>query len=503
MFRLGGGLLAALLFVSLWWAVHPARPQPQTGDLFTHLSVARHLLRGDGFVTDITYPLSFAFEFAQELPQPLIHRGPGFAMLLTATVTGVQDDPAASVIRVRWLQIFLLGLMAWIGITAHLSRQNLMAAAAWLVLLLMSPMLVFSVDWAFVELPAGLLLLLLWLRHRNIPDQGPGIGDGLLVGFLTLLRWDLIWIPLLWWAWGRMELRAVARRDDSNVPSFWTRGLLLALLMVLLTNLPWLVRNNQLTGNPFFTLQSQSELVKETRVWPEYSVYRQLDPQPLLKVLSEDPVPILRKFARGLGFYFRDLGRLFPWAGLAVMALALVVYLRGGINQQPCPLRPDAEHPMTIIPRESPLGPLVVVALTLLLMIAEYSFFDHSLRHLVVLYPMVAWEFASLVSQGLGGLFGRWKPNRWLMMIPAALVTALVIIISLQSLPGWESAALQVQQQSSSLEKKINLLKETPDAVPFVKSSAAPWYADRPAVWDPENEETRNQIREILSQTRP
>ncbi len=497
---MGGGLLAALLFVAIWWSLHPARPHLQTSDLYTHLSVSRHLLRGEGFLTDVTYPLSFAFDFARELPQPLIYRGPGFALLLTTAVARVQDDPAAVLRHVRWLQIFFLGLMAWIGIGGHLARHNFPASAAWLVMLMMSPLLDFSVDWAFVELPAALLLLLLWLRHRDVLPAGPGVVDGLLLGALTLLRWDLVWIPLLWWIWGRQELKTVARRDDSTIPAFWSRRLLLALLMVLLANLPWLLRNHQLTGNPFFTLQSQSELVKDTRTWPEYSVYRQLEPQPLLKVLSEDPVPILRKFVRGLKFYFRSLGCLFPWVGLVVMALALMVYLRGGIDQRPCPLRPQAEHPMSIIPHESPLGPLVVAGLTLLLMIVQYSFFNHSLRHLLVLYPLVAWEFAMLVGQSLGGFAGKWKINRWVTMIPVVLLTMLVIRISLEPLPGWKFAAEQAQLQSAALKADTNQLKQSSDAVPFVGSSAAVWYADRPAVWDPENEETRNLIRGLLTQ---
>jgi len=501
--RLGGGLMAALLFVVIWMALNPARPLMQTSDLYTHLSVARHLLRGDGFVTDITYPLSFAFDFARDLPQPLIHRGPGFAMLLTTAVAPAQDDPAAVVQNVRWLQILFLGLTAWVGIKKFFSRHDLIAGSAWLILLLMSPLLSFAVDWAFVELQAGLFLLLLWLRRRDVTPDGPGVLDGLLLGALTLFRWELIWVPLLWWAWDRLELRTVARREESPVPSFWNRRILLTLLMVLLANLPWMLRNNELAGNPFFTLQSQSELVKDTQLWPEYSVYRQLEPQPLLKVLSEDPAPILKKFVRGLVFYFMTLGGLFPWAGLVVMAMALVVYLRGGINQSPCPLRPNAEHPMSTIPYHSPLGPLVVTSLTLLLMIIQYSFFNHSLRHLLVLYPLVAWELAALVGDNLKGVADKWKISPWAMVVAAVFLTWGVTEFSLRSLPGWELADQLAQRQNSTLETKTNLLLQNSSSVPFVRTSAAPWYADRPAVWDPEDEETRHLIRELLSHPQP
>ena len=64
---IGVGFLVALLFTAVWYQFYPAIPHMGTSDLFTHLSVARHLLQGDGFVTDITYPLSFAYEFAWQL----------------------------------------------------------------------------------------------------------------------------------------------------------------------------------------------------------------------------------------------------------------------------------------------------------------------------------------------------------------------------------------------------------------------------------------------------
>ncbi len=496
--------MVALLFIAVWSQFNPARPHMETSDLFTHLSVARHLLQGDGFVTDITYPLSFAFDFAQELPQPLIHRSPGFALLLTAAVAPSPDDPTLVVTHVRWLQMIFLGFLAGIGAMAFFRRGTPLAGGAWLVLLGMSPLLGFAVDWAFVELPAGPLLLVIWLRHRDISKSGPGWIDGILVGFLALLRWDLVWLPLLWWFWGRQELRVVAARGPSgSIVPLWNRRLLLALLMVVVVNLPWAVRNVRLTGSPFFTLQGQAELAKDTRTWPGYSVYQQLKPQPVSKVLAENARPLLRKFVRGLKFYFRDLGRLFPWAGLVIMALALMVYLRGCIDKPPSPFPPEAKHPMSIVPALSPLGPLAVTGLTLILMIIQYSFFDHSLRHLLVMYPVVGWELSGLLGSLVARAGRRWRIKTWMLLAPAMLATVLLVKVSLQPLPGWEFAARQAEQQKSSLEKLTRQLVLTPERVPFVETSAAPWYANRPAVWDPKNEETRNFIREQLSQQDP
>ncbi len=490
--------MIALLFTAVWYQFYPAIPHMDTSDLFTHLSVARHLLQGDGFVTDITYPLSFAYEFAWKLPQPLIHRGPGYALLLTAAVAPSPDDPALVVTHVRWMQLVFLGLWAGLGTVAFLRRKNILAGGIWLVLLGLSPLLVFAVNWAFVELPAGLLLLVLWLRHRDINKAGPGWIDGVLLGALTLLRVDLFWLPLLWWFWGRLELKNFSRHAPR--PAIWNRRLLMALLMVVLINLPWAVRTTRLTGNPFFTLQGQAELLKDTSTFPGYSVYKDLEPHPIVKVMKENPIPVMRKFARGVRFFFSDLARLFPWEGLVIMALALMMYLRGGIRNKAYHLQPGTEYPMSIVPAESPLGPLVVSGLTLILLIFQYSFFDHNLRHLLVIFPIVGWELSGLLGSLIARAGRRFKIKTWMLIAPTILAAVLFVKVSQQPLPGWEKAARSAKRKESFLAEKIRWLALNPDPVPFEDTSAAPWYADRAAVWDPHNEETRNIIREKLSQ---
>lgn len=482
------GLPIALLAVAAWSFLHEAPPLLQTGDLFTHLSVARHLLRGDGFLTDITYPLSFAFDFARTLPQPLIHRGPGFSLLLTLPVSLSHGDPAAAVHLARLLQLVFLMVITWIGATEFIRRRWWSALAAWPVILLSSHLFGFAVDWVFVELPVALGLLLLWLRRREVPVRGPGPLDGLLAGLVVLLRWDLVWVPVLWWTWDYLERGQPAKR------------LMTALAWILLVNLPWLGRNFVLSGNPFFTLQSQAEMVKDTRIWPGYSVYQQLEPQPLARVLARDPGPLLRKFVRGLDFYFQDLDKFLPWIGLIIMALALVVYLRGRVDQRPCLLRPDAREPMSIRPEVSPLGPLVVAAGTLLGLVFQYSFFDHSLRHLLVLYPVLVWEFSFLIGLGLTRLAAGRHLHPWLTPLAAMLVAGLLIRITAQPMPGWDFAARQARTQQKSLAARTLELVNDPARVPFVRCSDTPWYARRAAVWDPEKENIRQEIRALLAQ---
>jgi len=97
----------------------------------------------------------------------------------------------------------------------------------------------------------------------------------------------------------------------------------------------------------------------------------------------------------------------------------------------------------------------------------------------------------------------RWKIKNWLLFAPAILTAGILVIATLQSLPGWDFAGQQAERQNSSLAAKVQKLETNPEQIPFVKTSAAPWYANRPAVWDPQNEETRNIIREKLTSQTP
>ena len=197
--RPAGALLAgcavALLVAVIWPLARPALPLLPTDDLYTHLSVTRHLARGDGFRCDIAYPLSFAWPFARELPQPLVHRPPAWpvALLLPYAVAG--GDPQATIGAVRVLQALLLAAILGLGTAAWWRRGRPGAATAWLAAALACPLWRYAVYWGLTELPAALLLLVLWLRHRD-GARTPGAADGALLGALALLRPELAWLPV-------------------------------------------------------------------------------------------------------------------------------------------------------------------------------------------------------------------------------------------------------------------------------------------------------------------
>jgi hypothetical protein len=502
---LAGGILAALLFLAVWIPTHPARPLLPTDDLYTHLSVARHLVHGEGFLTDVTYPLSFAFAFARELPQPLIHRQPGFAILLTAPYFATRGYPHRTVDQVRHMQIILLGLMAMVGTSFFLRRENRAAVVVWLVFLFANPLLVFAVDWGMVELICSLLLLVIWLRMRDGAPGRPDWIDGLLAGILCMLRLDLFWVPILWWV-----LLGKNPRRNSPGPVAMNRRLGLVALVWFLVITPWAIRNLQVTGQPAFSLQTYAEHVKDTRTWPGYTVYQQLEPQPFFETMTSDPVPVLRKVGRGMKFFYRDMHRLVPVLVLVGLAFGTLAF--GAVRLKILPAKPErhGRDSLTGIPETSRTGPMALIALTTVLLTIQYSFFDHSLRHLLVVLPMILWEFSAWVGDTVRRVMHRSRETRgdrsgllWnlgsVIFMPAAAAVVIVFLFPCR-LPGWEFAAKEAVSLAARTERQIESTRRTPPGVLFVDTSAVPWFIDRPVVWSPTEKSTRKRICELLGQ---
>ncbi len=495
------GFLAAVIVIYIYVTTPAETPPPlPTSDLYTHLSVARHLVRGEGFVTDITYPLSFAHDFARKRPQPLIHRSPGYTMLLVGPVLAAHGDPELAVRYTRWLQLVFLFLLIWLGMRAYLQRFHILSLLLWYYLLRTNPLFQLALDWSMVEVACALILMFLWLRMRD-RTADPTPLDGLLTGVLALLRPDLIWVPILWWLWVR---RTTLTDDPTAVKSghrFFSPRLRLALLITLLTVTPWLVRNSVVTGNPLFSLQGEAELVKDTSAWPQYTVYKQLAPQPLDKVLTGDLVPVARKCARGLKFYGREIGSFMPLPQLAVGILVLLWVLLGFFSRKWSPPAP-----------ESSLGPIALAVGTLGLLCCQYAPFDHSLRHLLVLLPILTWELAPVFSDNLvnnlqkivrqtnpvlRGCLGIIPP-------PYAIMAAVAFLLLFSAFPilpltGWDQAVDQAEQLAPQVLERAAQIADSEEQVLFVAWPAVTWYADRPAVWDPDDDTVRQKIRAWLT----
>jgi len=472
---LAGGLAAALA-VGAWFALQPARPVEPTSDLYTHLGVARHLLRGEGFQADIAYPLSFAWSFACRLPQPLVHRTPGFAMLVTLPVAAVSSDPVQAVAGVRVLQVVLLAAIAGLGAAAWLARGRSGAAIAFAVMLGLHPLLSYAADWGHDEVVTGLVLLAWWLRHREAPRL-PGAADGALLGLLALLRPELLSVPLLAW---------VLRRPPRPA----LRGLVFAAAVFLAVAGPWAARNLRLTGQPFFSVQANAELLKDTRVFPGYDVYRQLEPQPFLRSLREHPGPVARKVWRGLRFFVEDAGALLPRGmavGLTVVGLAwLAARLQSWRRRSPATALLGLGDGWT--ERLGPVGVVLAAAAVF------YAAFDHSLRHFEPLLPLMLWELAGPADAAAAALAGSARAGAWRRGATAAAAALLLVLAGMHRPTGWDAAEAAAAQAGPLVDAETARLKDSPAGVVFVTTSAAPWLADRAAAWDPGDGAVRARI---------
>jgi len=392
--------------------------------------------------------LSFAYPFARSLPQPLINRQPGFSVLLTIPYQTAGQDTYQTLVHTRRMQIIILGLIVLLGIRELQRSGRERGVIVWFVILGSSPLLAFAVDWGFVELVAGGLLLIIWLRLRNDSGRIPSLADGLLWGLLLSFRLDLFWLPPLWWI-GRLCIA----RPVGSLNLYFARKILLASLLALVVLSPWLIRNAMLTGDPFFTLQAQAELVKDTSSWPGYQVYRRLEPQPVITVLRDDPVPVLRKVARGLKFFWRDSRRFFPPLLLLGFAVAVgITILR---------IRKNAD-----LQTVNAGGPALAFT-TLVLLCIQYSFFDHSLRHLLVILPVLAFEAAHYAGQD-------WR---------RALVITVTVFLPWAHLPGWQHAAREAVVAQETQPWLADRDGAAADEIYFFDHSAGPWFHDHPGVW--------------------
>lgn len=484
-----GGLAVALALCGAWWALHPPRPLEPTADLYTHLSVARHLGRGEGFLTDVAYPLSFAWPFARTLPQPLLHRAPGYPLLLAGPVAAA-GGPERAVAAARLLQVVLLGGLVWLGSAAWLARGRPGAAIGWAALLVAHPLVGYAVDWGHDELAAALVLLACWLRHRD-GARAPAAADGLLLGALALLRPELLWLPPLWWL-----LRRPARPR--------LRALAVCAVACAAVAGPWAVRNARLTGDPLFSLQAHAEHLKDTRAFPGYTVYRQLEPRPLVATLLHDPVPVARKTWRGLAFFRRELGSFLPVpvaVALLGCGLALAVRRLAPRRRVPPPGAWDAPA--------GPVADLGAVGLALAAAAGLYAVFDHSVRHLEVLLPVAAWTLGPwLAERPWAWLAARLGPRRpappgWMLGAVGAAVGLAVALAWVRPPAGWDRAEAFAAQAAPLVAREVRLLQQSPPGVVFVQTAAAPWFADRAAVWDPLDPQVRARITALLEEGTP
>ncbi len=470
----GQRLLAiAIAFTAAWLVVHPALPVPVNADLYTHLGVARHLVRGDGFLCDLAYPLSAAFDWGRELPQPLLVRQPAFGLLLTVPYVLAGRDPATTVTSVHLLQALLLGLAVWIGLRGLARHGALAAAPAWLLVLLASPLLHLAASWGWTELAGGLGLLAVWVRWRHgrvRPRRRALLVDGLLAGVIAMLRLDLAWVPLLWWLALRLGPGA-ARRPGVRAAAWLAIGWLLV-------TAPWFVRTARVAGSPFFSLQGQAvEVDLGERGW-SYGLLRGLTPVTLADALRDQPAAAI-KVRHGVRVFAETLGQWLPW-GLWIVGASL------GARQ----LRRRRQRGRTWLVAG---GTTFTLALTLGLLVLQYALLSQEVRHLLVMLPVLSWELAVLAASALR----RARRLRAPLAGAGAMlaVTGAALLLTPPGIGGEQAGLAAAPTEATAAAALARVASTLPPGPVFTDNEAVLWLADRAGMWSPYDAAVEAEIR--------
>jgi hypothetical protein len=318
--------------------------------------LARHLARGDGFVTSAIVPLSLAFVPRLEA-HPSLHHPPLFPLweALLFRLGGVRPAMAALASGSAWL----LTLWFIYALAVRLFDRRVAVFAVVLFAVNLTA-LRFSVSGLPNLLTAALLTAALWTLagprteeedtekdFLPLPPGGWLILSAVLTGLVVLSDYSLAWpvIVSVGLYWILLSRQWVTPSDAGEEPglSLWSgrtliidfsRWLRTSLPLhvgaifgagLLLTVSPWLVRNVRVVGHPCFSL-TRYDLLTQTRSYPGQSVYRRFTelPQPW-EFAAEHPLQTARKGLRGLGRLAQEMASL---ANVVVLALFLAGCLR-------------------------------------------------------------------------------------------------------------------------------------------------------------------------------
>jgi hypothetical protein len=136
--------------------------------------------------------------------------------------------------------------------------------------------------------------------------------------------------------------------------------------------------------------------------------------------------------------------------------------------------------------------PSVLAGGTLALMVLQYSPFSHTLRHLVPMWPVVAW---CLIHEGAIAL-DRWRrPGSGARTALLTAATGLCLVLTPTSLPGWERAVRGASRQNPLVDAALLRIKSFPPGAIFTDNAAVIWYSQRVGVWSPHDEEIEAELR--------
>jgi 4-amino-4-deoxy-L-arabinose transferase-like glycosyltransferase len=317
----------------LWLTVKTQYTGLVHSDAMDYAQLARNVIEGSGFTTDVLRPLSLALHPGSGGEQPIdahpdLTHPPLYAFVLALLfgALGARDDTV--VLASCLFYLLTIPALYWLGIRWF---NRTVATVGVLLFVLWRQTAGHAISGLPVTLMTLLMTLLLVALHRaaepdagrRVPDGRRLFGAGLVLGlcYLTEYAAVLFLIPIGIWLVMTNDQRPTTNADPGDAR--WGRRVSLSHALVvgrwslvasflagfLILAGPWMFRNARLGVNPVVGLRSY-ELRMGTNAHPGYSLYRAADRSAVAPLDMGMAAQIAKKGVLGAGVLYDQLPQL-------------------------------------------------------------------------------------------------------------------------------------------------------------------------------------------------
>ena len=287
-----------------------------------YAQIARHVARGEGFVTSAVSPLSLSVVPRVD-PHPEVSRPPLYVCFLAlAMLIGGAADKVVGLTSM----FFLLATLLITYMIARRCFSDQVGIFAVLITVLSVPLLRHAISGADTTLLTFLVTLLFGILFwREKSDEKDAIrwpiATGIILGLCYLARYEAAALvpAVLFYYW----------MPDRK--SAWRRmGLVLLCFVIVIA--PWIIRSSIVAGQPFVSVHSY-ELIMFADFHPMQTMYRTFSDVPSSPALDalRHPIDMMKKFNDGLRVLYRSVSQL---ANPFVMPFFIVGVILGATRRR-------------------------------------------------------------------------------------------------------------------------------------------------------------------------
>lgn len=463
-----------LLFggLAMVYLVFNASRFQELGDVnaMDYAQIARHVARGDGFITSFIKPISLihsqSIERHPDLTHPPLHVYwvAGMMRLFGATDRAASHAGGlAFVLTIPLVFLLALRMFDW--------RTAILATALCGTHITLLGYAVSGLEASLLGLLVTALVLVLHTAARTEGNELPWVAAaGLLMGliYMTKYIWLVGALPVLVLLWLLRPERRLLRA-----------AIFVALIFVVAA--PWLYRNYLLTGHPFFTLRVY-EMMGHTRAHPANSLVRTFRDyyEPVAVFAAGNPRALFEKLRSGLASFYQAFHAL---GGIFVTPFFVVGLL---VRLGP----PHLERLRVML-----IAMLVLVACALSLVSADLRLLVPVAPTMIVLATVLFWR---LLDARLQDLDSRAR-TRW-------TVAAIAVLMALQAFPFLTEITPDepyVFVGDTPVDVAMQQLQDLTDGPVLTDAPwVVAWRADTAAIWLPNKEEDLRRMDERLGRFR-